>query len=82
MSRATSFESLVAQIQSLPVSHRKAAFALALNDIAESFKALAEDVAQAAKSALAKAAQPEKKMLKCRRTDLGPRSERDGRAER
>jgi hypothetical protein len=46
-----SFEALVAMIQSLPVSHRRVAFALECDRLAREFNALVDDVAAAAKIA-------------------------------
>jgi hypothetical protein len=67
MSRPTDFASLVAAIQELPTGHRKAALALACNDVARDFHALADDVHAAARIAAPKAtAKPIRKPIKCR----------------
>jgi hypothetical protein len=66
--RIETFASLVEQIQALPAGPRKSCLALSCNEVAEAFKDLVADVTAAAKTAApVKAAQPEKKRIKCRR---------------
>jgi hypothetical protein len=63
--RVETFAQLVEAIQRLPVSHRKTAFALECNAVAESFKDLVNDVQAAGKTAApVKVASPTKR--KCR----------------
>jgi hypothetical protein len=66
--KVETFAQLVEAIQRLPTSHRKTAFALECNAVAEAFQALRNDVSAAAKTSTpVKAAQPEKQRMKCGR---------------
>jgi hypothetical protein len=66
--RIETFAALVEQIQALPAGPRKTCLALECNAVAEAFKDIVNDVLAAAKTAAsAKAAQPEKQRIKCRR---------------
>ena len=68
MSRIENFSQMVEAITALPAGPRKTCLALECNNVAEAFKHLVLDVQAAAKTAAtAKAAQPEKQRIKCRR---------------
>jgi hypothetical protein len=65
MSKVETFAQLVEAIQQLPVSHRKTAFALECNAVAEAFHALRNDVVAAAKTSAPKA-KPAPTKRRCR----------------
>jgi hypothetical protein len=67
MSRIETFEQLVSAITSLPASHRRVAFCVECNRIAEDFRGLVNDVTAATKAASPKApAKLIRKPIKCR----------------
>jgi hypothetical protein len=65
--RIENFEQLVQAITALPASHRRVAFCVEFNRIAEDFRGLVADVTAAAKAAAPKVAQPTRKPIKCHR---------------
>jgi hypothetical protein len=67
--RIETFEHLVSAIVALPASHRRVAFCVECNALAESFRALVNDVRAAAKATAPAKAEPPpaKRITKCRR---------------